>query len=187
MGAPIRKAIHAQPSRPGEARAAAIQSLGIAAFAVTLGYAGVAYRGTASARALYSWVNRPVANALAAQTRYTSLQAGARVYLGVAKVVTVTKIGATIANPFVTYHYLQDEDYTRAGLSWFGPPGTVYLYNHFTHTPSKVKRSSKTQVKTSKKSKPKKMSAKQKKRLWRMGLRWCNKHRRYDKCSLRAR
>jgi len=41
--------------------------------------------------------------------------------------------------------------------------------------------------KARRKSKPKKMSAKQKKRLWRMGLRWCNKHRRYDKCSLRAR
>ena len=38
-----------------------------------------------------------------------------------------------------------------------------------------------------KKKKPSKMSDAQKKRLWRMGLRWCNKHKRYDKCSLRAR
>jgi hypothetical protein len=37
-----------------------------------------------------------------------------------------------------------------------------------------------------KKKKPSKMSDAQKKRLWRMGLRWCNKHKRYDKCSLRA-
>ena len=33
----------------------------------------------------------------------------------------------------------------------------------------------------------KKMSKKQKNRLWRMGLRWCPKHKRYDRCSLRVR
>lgn len=34
-----------------------------------------------------------------------------------------------------------------------------------------------------KKKKPSKMSEAQKKRLWRMGLRWCRKHQRYDRCK----
>lgn len=34
---------------------------------------------------------------------------------------------------------------------------------------------------------PKKMGNSQKMRLWRMGLRWCKKHNRYDRCSLRER
>lgn len=34
-----------------------------------------------------------------------------------------------------------------------------------------------------KKKKPSKMSDAQKKRLWRMGLRWCKKHQRYDRCK----
>lgn len=38
-----------------------------------------------------------------------------------------------------------------------------------------------------KKNKPSKMSNAQKMRLWRMGLRWCKTHGRYDRCSLRER
>ena len=33
------------------------------------------------------------------------------------------------------------------------------------------------------KKKPSKMPSAQKKRLWRMGLRWCKKHQRYDRCG----
>ena len=78
-----------------------------------------------------------------------------------------------------------DGQYTKAGLVWFGPPGSLLAYERYKGKPDKGQVQpatiqpavveSGTKPAPSKK-KPSKMSAKQKKRLWRMGLRWCRKH-----------
>jgi hypothetical protein len=92
-----------------------------------------------------------------------------------------------------------DGHYVKAGMVWFGPPGSLLAYETYKGKPGSdlVEPTSvtiqpkvvepKTKPVRSKKKKPSKMSSAQKKRLWRMGLRWCSKHGRYDKCSLRAR
>lgn len=112
--------------------------------------------------------------------------------------------------------YLAEGDLKRSALSAFGPMGSVLLYNYMTNDSSKVEildpysqiavptnirqmeriRSSGSAAqgwkpaprsKRASGRKPSQIPAKQKKRMWRMGLRWCKKHQRYDKCSLRAR
>ena len=112
--------------------------------------------------------------------------------------------------------YLQEGDLKRGALAAFGPVGTVFLFNVMTNDPSKVEildpysqisvpsniremqktrssGSAKQGWKSAPRSKgtsgrqPSQIPAKQKKRMWRMGLRWCRRHHRYDKCSLRAR
>ena len=112
--------------------------------------------------------------------------------------------------------YLQEGDLKRGAISAFGPVGSVFLYNRLTRDPSSVeildpysqiavptnvrqlmkfqKAGGRRSVATSGKAQangrprqPSQIPAKQKKRMWRMGLRWCRKHQRYDKCSLRAR
>jgi hypothetical protein len=96
-------------------------------------------------------------------------------------------------SPFMTYKYAKRGDYKRAALAYFGPPGTVWVYNKVTKQYEKQPESTSKSVRTSKtdrpgkKKKPSKISSAQKKRMWRMGLRWCKKHNRYDRCSLRAR
>ena len=86
-----------------------------------------------------------------------------------------------------------DGDYKEAALQWWGPPGSLLLYEHMTSKPGRSSRPATTQPQVVQSKppksgkKPSKMPAGQKKRLWRMGLRWCRKHNRYDKCSSRAR
>ncbi len=92
-----------------------------------------------------------------------------------------------------TSKLVYDGEYKRAALQWWGPPGTLLIYERMTAKPgrssSPVTLQPKVVQSKPKKTgkKPSKMPAAQKKRLWRMGLRWCRKHGRYDKCSSRAR
>ena len=195
MGAPIRKAIRAQPSRPGEGKEAAIQALEIAALGVTLGYGGLAAGSlaarTAGLRSGMSWVRHPIAKTV--QLVYEGQRIGrvATIYLQASRGLRYANYAAFAMNPLATYHYLKGGEYDKAMIQYFGPIGSVWVYNKYQESQkvslSSSKRSPQGKKKSTKKSKPKKMSAKQKKRLWRMGLRWCNKHRRYDKCSLRER
>lgn len=92
-----------------------------------------------------------------------------------------------------TSKLLFDGDYDKAAVQWWGPPGSLLIYERMTAKPGQSSRTTTVQPKVvvskPKKpgKKPSKMPAAQKKRLWRMGLRWCRKHGRYDKCASRAR
>ena len=90
------------------------------------------------------------------------------------------------ASPFATIHYLREGEYEKAMIQYFGPIGSVYIYNKFTESQKPgVKPELPRRIRPSRK--PSEVPKKQKMRLWRMGLRWCRKHGRYDRCSLRAR
>lgn len=85
-----------------------------------------------------------------------------------------------------------DGQYTKAAIQWWGPPGSLLIYErmkgkpgHSTKTPALQPPVVQSKPKSGKK--PSKMPAAQKKRLWRMGLRWCRTHGRYDRCTSRAR
>lgn len=165
-----------------------------AMFVPGAGGAAAAYKirgGVGGAVSLSRTLSRPggrVGLALQ-QTKYK--QTGIRIVAGGKVMSRVTAIEAG--------KMAMDGHYVKAGMVWFGPPGSLLAYEAFKGKPGSdlVEPTSltiqpqvvepKTKPVRSKKKKPSKMSSAQKKRLWRMGLRWCNKHGRYDKCSLRAR
>ena len=189
-----------------------IVSLGIGG----AGYAKVAAK-TKPARNLYSWVKHPIANYLSrAGIDYVSRGASiylktSKVYRRISLAAFLANPLATI------YYIRKGEydkavisHYGPPGSVWIynrlkpGDPGHTLIeiertrtpYDGFgsivslkgDHTLGKIAQGSKTvySVKPVAK-KPSKMPQKQKMRLWRMGLRWCKKHQRYDKCSLRPR
>lgn len=138
----------------------------------------------------------PVLYVLANHGRNGALRAMARIALGGSKVLRYAGYVQFSISPLMTYKYLKRGDYRRAALNYYGPPGTVWVYNRLSQTyekkskqPEVVKRSK--QITKSRRSKssqgktPSQMPDFQKKRLWRMGLRWCNRHGRYDYCNRR--
>lgn len=151
-----------------------------------------ASRVTAPLRAGMTWVRHPIAKYLSVYQAGTRIGTGAKIYLQASKGLRYVNYVAFAMNPLATYHYMKNDEYDKAMIQYFGPIGSVWIYNKMTESsngrtiqPSVVKPAKKPQ-RTSKK-KPSKMSSEQKKRLWRMGLRWCKRHNRYDRCSLRAR
>lgn len=149
-----------------------------------------AARATAPLRAGMTWVRHPIAKYLSVYQTGTRIGTGARIYLQASKGLRYVNYVAFAMNPLATYHYLKADEYDKAMIQYFGPIGSVWLYNKMTESskgrsiqPSVVKPAKKT-PKASKK-KPSKMSSEQKKRLWRMGLRWCRVHNRYDRCASR--
>ena len=111
------------------------------------------------------------------------------------KGVAVMALGRTYSRSILaeTSKLVYDGEYKKAALQWWGPPGSLLIYEQMTAKPGQLSSPTTIQPKVvqskPKKTgkKPSKMPADQKKRLWRMGLRWCRKHGRYDKCSSRAR
>ena len=148
---------------------------------------------TKPVRNVLTWIKHPIAKTLATQTRYKSVQMGAKGYLTGMKAIRYTGYAAALYSPFETYRYLTEGDYKRAALQWYGPPGTVYMYNKLTMEPvnsparmEEIKQLSKPKKKiqpSSSKKKKSSMTAKQRRRLNRMGLRYCPTHRRYDRCT----
>ena len=148
---------------------------------------------TGPARVIVSWVRNPLANLLSTQGRTAAIRFGANFYLQASKAYRYTNYVAFAYSPFATFHYLKAGEHEKAMIHYFGPPGSVMIYEKFfeqaesngTVTPGKPPR----QLPGSgdPKEKPAKMPQAQRMRLWRMGLRWCKKHNRYDRCSLRAR
>lgn len=148
---------------------------------------------TKPVRNVLTWIKHPIAKTLATQTRYKSVQMGAKGYLTGMKAIRYTGYAAALYSPFETYRYLTEGDYKRAALQWYGPPGTVYMYNKLTMEPvnsparmEEIKQLSKPKKKiqpSSSKKKKSSMTAKQRRRLNRMGLRYCPTHRRYDRCA----
>jgi hypothetical protein len=202
MGVKVRKAMGVQSSNPGEARDAARDSLAIAGFAVGLGYAAPIVAGyygrTAAVRLAISYGRKPILTIAANHAKSGIVRAAARGGLGVSKVYGLAVATSSILNPFMSVKYAMRGDLKRAALAHYGPPGAVWLYNRREQRMERHERtafrsvsvpSSKSSRTTSsgKPKKKKRISREQKNRLWRMGLRWCPKHKRYDKCSLRAR
>ena len=157
---------------------------------------GMAVRGamsaTAPVRAGMTWVRHPIAKYLSVYQAGTRVGTAAKIYLQASKGLRYANYAAFAMNPLATYHYMRNEEYDKAMIQYFGPIGSVWVYNKMTESskgrtiqPSVVKPARKPE--TTSKKKPSKMSSEQKKRLWRMGLRWCKRHNRYDRCSLRAR
>lgn len=157
---------------------------------------GVA-RATAPARTAVSWVRNPVAKYLSVYRSGTLLGTSAKVYLQASKGLRYVNYVAFAMNPLATYHYIKNDEYDKAMIQYFGPIGSVYIYNKFTESRGKgggpqartrLREDTRTRRPGSKRtSKKAKMPEKQRMRLWRMGLRWCKQHKRYDRCSLRAR
>ncbi len=159
---------------------------------------GSAYSSTAGVRLALSYHKRPALTILANHAKSGIVRAAARGGLGVSKGYGLLVLASTVANPFMAIKYAMRGDLKRAALAHYGPPGAVWVYNRREQRMERTDRDAfrSVSVSSSKSSrttspgtlkKKKKMSQVQKNRLWRMGLRWCPKHKRYDKCSLRAR
>ena len=156
-------------------------------------YGGVALSGLSSAtagiRLGIAYKRSPVLMILANHARSGAVRSAAGAMLQGSKAIRYAGYIQMSLNPLMTYKYARRGDYKRAALNYYGPPGTVWVYNKMTRQyekdtkqPSVVK-----PIRKPKTKKPSKISEAQKKRMWRMGLRWCKKHQRYDRCSLRGR
>lgn len=153
---------------------------------------GRAFAATKGVRTGMSWIRNPVMMYVANFGRTNLQRSLARGALGISKGIRYANYAGWIASPFMTYHYAKRGEYDKAILTWYGPPGTVWVYNRVTKKFEKKpprKGYAQTGMPTNQPRvvKSKKMSEAQKMRLWRMGLRWCKTHQRYDRCSLRAR
>lgn len=180
----MRETIHISKYRPGTPHF-------WAALAVA-GVGGYAYGSTTTIRAIMSWMRHPLANYMVHAGRTNFVRYAGRFYLQTTKAYRYVNYVAFAYSPFATYHHLKAEEYEKAVIQWFGPPGSVHIYEEYFEKESKDTGSSgrppsKIPGKELPRKKPAKMPQEQRMRLWRMGLRWCRKHRRYDRCSLRAR
>jgi uncharacterized membrane protein len=185
----------------------AYQSVVIAGTAVGIGYAAPLVAGyyarTAAVRLAISYGRKPMLTIAANHAKSGIVRAAARGGLGVSKAYGLVVLATAIANPFMSIKYAMRGDLKRAALAHYGPVGAVWVFNQHEQRMERTDRDAFRQVSQSGKlnvkghltrtysrestPKKKKISRNQKNRLWRMGLRWCPKHKRYDKCSLRAR
>lgn len=188
-----RKATGRTPSTMAEAQGAAFQAVGIAAIGIGLGYgapiAARFYGSTAAYRSAMTWIRHPLAKSLVVSRPASLLGRFSQVYLQTSRVYRYVSYVAFAMNPLATFQYLQDGEYEKAMIQYFGPVGSVWVYNKYTGSKGKGTKpiSPATPIRGKKGVGPSKMPPEQKKRLWRLGLRWCRKHRRYDRCPLRAR
>ncbi len=144
---------------------------------------------TAPIRLGLSYYRSPVATVLALHGRSAAWRATGTALLFAGKAYRYAGYYQFYKQPFATIHYLREGEYEKAMIQYFGPIGSVFVYNKYQESRKSSKKGAEIkQTRTSKKpSKPSKVPKKQKMRLWRMGLRWCRQHGRYDRCSLRAR
>lgn len=174
-----------------------IPSPGSPGFWATLALAtvtGGVHTRTAALRSAYTWSVSPGPK-LMVEFGGRSAVVGHTMLYG-SKAYRVAKFGQFVSNPLMTFNYFREGDYTRAALSYYGPLGTVYLYNYLVDEEKKATRSpysqerqptnktSSKKKKTSTKSSGK--SSKQRKSTYRRSKRartWCYTHRRWDNCS----
>lgn len=127
----MRDLIHISKFRPGTPHfwgALALTGLGLGA-----------YRATAPARVVLSWVRHPVMNYLSTYGRSTPIRYGAYFYLQASKAYRYSNYIAFAYSPFATYHYLKAGENEKAMIQWFGPPGSVYIYEKYFEKESKDK------------------------------------------------
>ena len=163
----------------------------------SLALAGVglgAHRATAPIRGAMTWVRHPVAKYFAVYRSSTTLGRGSKLYLQASKGLRYANYVAFAMNPLATYHYMKNGEYDKAMVQYFGPIGSVWVYTKLRPEPQGIKElqaggpQARTRLREDTRTRrPGKMPEKQRMRLWRMGLRWCKQHKRYDRCSLRAR
>jgi len=166
----------------GSAEAAAI-AFGV----VGIGIGGsLLYSSTAGVRLGLSYYRSPYATILSHHGSTAAWRATGSALLYAGKAYRYAGYYQMYKQPFATFHYLREGEYEKAMIQYFGPIGSVYVYNKFAESQKSAEK--RVVVKQTRKSrKPSEVPKKQKMRLWRMGLRWCRKHGRYDRCSLRAR
>jgi len=183
----FQKAIGRKPSAPGEARAVATEALTITAIGVTLGLGASAYGASSGLRLGLQIRNSPVLYTLSQTGTSTAVRTTAASALRIKSAYNKAKVVAWFANPFQTVNYLMDRDFTRAGISYYGPLGAVYAYNYL----QQQKTGAGQDISPSEpvRSKKKKTTAKQKRRWKRKkgdmhikGMPWCDKHKRYHYC-----
>jgi len=188
-----QKAIGKTPSSTAEAKSAALGALAIAGLGTGLVYGSLALGSvaarTAGVRLGISYWRSPYATILAQQGRSAAWRNTGSSLLFAGKAYRYAGYYQFVSDPFATLRYLREGEYEKAMIQYFGPIGSVFVYNKYQESrKSSTKGAKIKQTRISKKpSKPSKVPKKQKMRLWRMGLRWCRQHGRYDRCSLRAR
>lgn len=156
---------------------------------IVLSYAPVVKTASAPIRLGMAYRKNPALMILANHATRGSVRSAAGAMLTGSKAIRYAGYIQMTLNPLLTYKYAKKGDYKRAAMTYFGPPGTVWVYNRTTR---QYEKESIVQPKVVKKpirrgKMPSEMPADQKRRLRRMGLRWCRKHGRYDRCSLRER
>lgn len=150
------------------------------------GVAGGAASATAPIRLGLSYWRSPVLTILAHHGRSAAWRTTGTALLFAGKAYRYAGYYQFYKQPFATIHYLREGEYEKAMIQYFGPIGSVFVYNKLTESQKTVEKRVVTRQ-TRKSRKPSQIPKKQKMRLWRMGLRWCRQHGRYDRCSLRAR
>ena len=161
-------------------------------------FVGHAYSSTAQVRLAVSYGRKPILTIAANHAKSGIVRAAARGGLGVSKTYGLAVLASAVMNPFMSIKYAMRGDLKRAAIAHYGPPGALWVYNRREQRMERpvrdpiraVVQPSNLPTRTPSPGKPKKtkrIPQAQKNRLWRMGLRWCPKHKRYDKCSLRAR
>lgn len=141
---------------------------------------------TASGRLWYSYWRSPVATVLRHHGRTALIRGAASASLVGAKAYRYAGYYQFYKQPFATIHYIREGEYEKAMIQYFGPIGSVFIYNKYQESrKTTVKPDPPRRIRPSRK--PSEIPKNQKMRLWRMGLRWCRQHGRYDRCSLRAR
>ncbi len=162
----------------------------LALYTVTAG----AYTRTAALRSALAWASSPGPKLLVEFGGRSAIIGHTALYAS--KAYRVAKFGQFVSNPLMTYNYFRQGDYTRAALSYYGPLGSVYLYNYLVDEEKKATRSpysqerqptNKTSSKKKKTStKSSKKSSKKSKRTYRRSKRartWCYTHKRWDNCT----
>ena len=92
------------------------------------GVGGYTMHVTSPARVIVSWVRNPVANLLSTQGRTATIRFGANFYLQASKAYRYTNYVAFAYSPFATFHYLKAGEHEKAMIHYFGPPGSVMIY-----------------------------------------------------------
>lgn len=155
----------------------------VARGAIVLAYAPVAASATAPIRLGLAYRRNPALMILANHASRGSVRSAAGAMLTGSKAIRYAGYIQMTLNPLLTYKYARKGDYKRAALTYFGPPGTVWVYNRTARQYERKSTEQPAVVKPVKKAKmPSQIPAAQKRRMWRMGLRWCKRHGRYDRC-----
>lgn len=157
----------------------------VARGAIVLAYAPLAMTASAPIRLGLAYRKNPALMILANHASRGAVRSAAGAMLTGSKAIRYAGYIQMTLNPLLTYRYAKKGDYKRAALTYFGPPGTVWVYNRATRQYEKKSTKQPEVVKTSRRrgKMPSEMPADQKRRLRRMGLTWCRRHGRYDRCK----
>ncbi len=160
------------------------QLIGVVGTVVGIGaIAGSAYSATATARSIVTLARSPVLGSIAISGH--RLSTAARGLLLTKKLYRYAAFGLWVYNPLATFNYIRDGEYTKAAISFYGPAGSVYLYNHIIEDDLVSERQPYAQKRVStnlSKSKSSKKKGKSSQRRSTGRPPWCQRHRTYHYC-----